>query len=106
MSRAILVTGATGKQGSSVLQALISAKADFQYLALTRNPASASAQRLAQKSPSIKLIGGDLDHPDEIFRAAKEKTSVPIWGVFSVQVSTPREISNRRKNLLTIATAC
>ncbi|RVX72029.1 hypothetical protein B0A52_04627 [Exophiala mesophila] len=90
MSRAILVTGATGKQGSSVLQALISAKADFQYLALTRNPASASAQRLAQKSPSIKLIGGDLDHPDEIFRAAKEKTSVPIWGVFSVQLASTK----------------
>lgn len=95
MSKAILVTGATGKQGSSVLQALISAKGDFQYLALTRNPASVSAQRLAQKSPNIKLVGGDLDHPDEIFRAAKEKASVPIWGVFSVQVSVLHQSSNQ-----------
>ena len=56
MSRTILVTGATGKQGGAVVNALLAANADFQILALTRDAQSASAQRLAKKSPNIKLV--------------------------------------------------
>lgn len=99
MSRAILITGATGKQGGSVLDALLAADGDFQYLAVTRNPKSPSAQRLAQKSPNIKVISGDLDHPDEIFKAAREATTVPIWGVYSVQVS-PIDIFSTFRSLV------
>ncbi|KAF1966494.1 putative nucleoside-diphosphate-sugar epimerase [Bimuria novae-zelandiae CBS 107.79] len=84
-ARAILITGATGKQGSSVVNALLRANADFEILALTRNAASPSAQSLAQKSKNIKLVTGNLDTPDEVFRNAKSVTKVPIWGVFSVQ---------------------
>ncbi|EXJ95693.1 hypothetical protein A1O1_00816 [Capronia coronata CBS 617.96] len=87
MSRAILITGATGKQGGAVVNALVAAKADFQILALTRDTQSPSAQRLAQKSPKIKLVTGNLDLPDEIFSNAKEATSAPVWGVFSVQIA-------------------
>lgn len=87
MSRAILVTGATGKQGGSVIDALLKANADFEILALTRNPSSASAQKLQQKSDRIKLIAGNMEAPQEIFKKAKEATSTPIWGVFSVQLA-------------------
>lgn len=85
-SRAILVTGATGKQGGSLIDALLKAKAPFEILALTRDAQSQSSQNLLQKSPSIKLIIGNLDAADEIFKKAKETTKTPIWGVFGVQV--------------------
>lgn len=86
MSKAILVTGATGKQGGSVISALLKANADFEILGLTRNAQSPSAQRLLQKSPKVKLVTGDLDDSDAIFRKTKEVTNLPIWGVYSVQV--------------------
>lgn len=85
-ARAVLVTGATGKQGGSVVNALLKAHADFEILALTRNAQSSSAQRLVQKSPKIKLITGNLDAINDVFQKAKEATKTPIWGVFSVQV--------------------
>ena len=86
MSRALLITGATGKQGGAVVRAL-AAKADFQILAVTRDLSSQSAQRLA-KFPNIKLVTGNLDDCGEIFKAAKTVSDEPIWGVYSVQVRT------------------
>jgi uncharacterized protein YbjT (DUF2867 family) len=85
-SRALLITGATGKQGGSVVNALLKANAPFEILALTRNAQSASAQRLLQKSPKIKLVTGDFSNINNIFQQAQAATNAPIWGVFSVQV--------------------
>ncbi|OAP63412.1 hypothetical protein AYL99_02639 [Fonsecaea erecta] len=87
MSKAVLITGATGKQGGSVVNALLRANADFQILALTRDAEGASAKRLLQKSPKIKLVVGNMDAADEIFAKAKVASNVPIWGVFSVQTA-------------------
>jgi uncharacterized protein YbjT (DUF2867 family) len=88
MTRAILVTGATGKQGGSLINSLLAEEdADFELLALSRDITSASAQKLAQKSPKIKLVQGDLNNAGEIFKNVREATSLPIWGVFGVQVS-------------------
>ncbi|KIX07841.1 uncharacterized protein Z518_02495 [Rhinocladiella mackenziei CBS 650.93] len=87
MSKIVLITGATGKQGGAVVNALLAANADFQILAVTRDPSSASAQKLAKMSPKIKLVSGNLDHPEDIFRTAKRMASAPIWGVFSVQMT-------------------
>jgi uncharacterized protein YbjT (DUF2867 family) len=85
--RTVLITGATGKQGGSVVDALLKANAPYEILALTRNAQSSSSKKLAQKSSKIKLVVGNLDKVDEIFRAAKLSTKAPIWGVYSVQVS-------------------
>jgi uncharacterized protein YbjT (DUF2867 family) len=79
---AILVTGATGKQGGSLINNLLKKNASFTILALTRDINSASARKLAQKASSITLIQGNLDDPAAIFKNAKR-----VWGVFSVQVS-------------------
>jgi uncharacterized protein YbjT (DUF2867 family) len=84
MALTILVTGATGKQGGAVIQALKGT--DFEILALTRNASSPSAQKLAQSSSNIKLLEGDLDDIPAIFQKAKTVTSNPIWGVYSLQV--------------------
>jgi uncharacterized protein YbjT (DUF2867 family) len=89
-SRALLITGATGKQGGSLVNALLKANAPFEILALTRNAQSASAQKLLQKSSKIKLVTGDFNAIDDIFRQAKKASTAPIWGVFSVQVRESR----------------
>lgn len=86
MSKALLITGATGKQGGSTIDALLKANADFEIIALTRNAQSTSAQKLRAKSSRIKLITGNLDDLTRVFENAKEATTLPIWGVFSVQV--------------------
>jgi uncharacterized protein YbjT (DUF2867 family) len=91
-AKPILVTGATGHQGSAVVDALHSNK-DFLLLAVTRNATSPAAQRLLTKYPGIKLIQGSLDSISELFNQAEkalEHSNHPttkIWGVYSVQVS-------------------
>ncbi|THW59208.1 NAD(P)-binding protein [Aureobasidium pullulans] len=87
MSKGIVITGATGKQGGATIDALISSpshSSDFTILAVTRNPSSASATALQNKSPAIKLVTGDLNDVPGIFNAA-EAIHKPIHGVFSVQ---------------------
>ncbi|KAL2828416.1 hypothetical protein BDW59DRAFT_143083 [Aspergillus cavernicola] len=103
MSKAILITGATGKQGGSVVNNLVSQDANVEILAVTRDVTSTSAQKLEKKSPKIKLVQGNLDQPDEIFANAKKVTSQPIWGVFSVQVPSlngKHEIEERQGKAL------
>jgi NAD(P)-dependent dehydrogenase (short-subunit alcohol dehydrogenase family) len=86
MTKAILVTGATGKQGGAVVKALLEAPnaADYTILAVTRKPESASATKLVEKG--VKIVQGDLNDVPAIFESAKKVASMPIWGVFSVQV--------------------
>ncbi|PNP43546.1 hypothetical protein TGAMA5MH_04518 [Trichoderma gamsii] len=86
MSRALLITGATGKQGGSAIKALLARNADFKILAVTRDVASPSAKSLAAASPRITLIQGNLDNTEAIFQSAKKAAQEPVWGVFSVQV--------------------
>lgn len=84
MSKTILVTGATGKQGGAVIKSLLDSGADITIFAVTRDPSSASAQALASTSPKIQLIKGDLNNPASIFSSAPE----PIHAVFSIQTPT------------------
>lgn len=86
MSRAVLVTGATGKQGGAVVKSLLQAKADFTIIAVTRNPSSPAAQKLKALAPNISLVRGDLSDAEAIFTNAKEVANGPIWGVYSIQV--------------------
>lgn len=91
--RAILVIGATGKQGGAVVNALLAlptngGQSAFTILAVTRNIASPGAQRLQTKSPNtIKLVQGDLNDCPALFAAARAAFGAPIWGVFSVQTA-------------------
>ncbi|KIW04620.1 uncharacterized protein PV09_04367 [Verruconis gallopava] len=93
MSRTVLVTGATGKQGGAVVDALLAQKdQNWTILAVTRNPNSEAAQKLAAKSFNVKLVEGNLDNVPDLFDAA-QKISGPIWGVFSVQVSQGKGVT-------------
>lgn len=62
---------------------------------MTRDSASGSAQKLTSKSPSIKLVQGNLDDVPGLFAAAKTVTNgQPIWGVYSVQISVGKGTSH------------
>ncbi|KAF9254135.1 NAD(P)-binding protein [Marasmius fiardii PR-910] len=84
----ILVTGATGRQGRSFINALTTpnsgSDSHFHILALTRNAKRASAQSLASKH--VTVIEGDLDAPDSIRKIFESQRNEGhgIWGVFCV----------------------
>ncbi|KAL4958123.1 nmrA-like family protein [Aspergillus filifer] len=83
----VLITGATGKHGGFLIRNLVQRKASFEIPAVIRDPASASAQKLAKLSTNIKLVQGDLGNPVGIFQNAQQLTKSPIWGVYSVQAA-------------------
>lgn len=87
MTKPILVTGATGKQGGALINALLASPqaSDFLLLAVTRSPESSSAWNLTEKG--VKVIKGDLNDVPAIFKAAEEAAGQPIWGVFSAQAA-------------------
>jgi uncharacterized protein YbjT (DUF2867 family) len=91
--RRILITGATGKQGGALLDALVSRPngSPFHIYALTRNKQSKSAQRLAQK-PNVSVIEGDLDDCPAILKQIDKP-----WGVFSVQLPLPNATTEERR---------
>ncbi len=76
-SRLILVTGATGHQGGSVLRQL--REKGFPARALVRDPDSPKARALAA---GAELVRGDMDDRESLERAAQG-----VWGVYSVQPS-------------------
>jgi uncharacterized protein YbjT (DUF2867 family) len=103
MSKVILVTGATGKQGGAVVSALLKSE-KFTVLAVTRSAGSSSALKLASKE-NVKIVEGNLDDVPGIFAAAKLISDEPIWGVYSVQISIGKGVTfdgeiNQGKSLI------
>jgi uncharacterized protein YbjT (DUF2867 family) len=88
-SKVILVTGATGKQGGAVIDSLLKQpQTSFTILAVTRDRSTPKAQKLARRSSRIRIVEGDLDNINGLWRDAQTAASPrPIWGVYSVQVS-------------------
>src|SRR6266576_4219350 len=71
-SKLVLVTGATGKQGGAVVEALLTR--GNQVRALTRNPASPAANRLRQQG--VEIAVGDFTDHDSLVRAARGADAV------------------------------
>jgi uncharacterized protein YbjT (DUF2867 family) len=100
--RRILVTGATGKQGGALINALVASPPTppFHLVALTRKANTARAQALAQK-PNVSVLEGDLDDCNAIFEGQQ-----PFHGVFSV--TTPiksEEVEEKQGKALVDAAA-
>ena len=91
MSKSFLITGATGKQGGSVLRALLAhpsfSPSQHTIYAVTRKPDSASAKSLAARSPAVKLVPGDLKNASAIFSSLPSKP----WGVYGVTMPGKNE---------------
>lgn len=76
MGKTILVTGATGKQGSSVVEHLLK-DGSFTVRCLLRNVESAQAKELFNKG--VQIVKGDLENVDELTAAMEG-----CYGVFGV----------------------
>jgi uncharacterized protein YbjT (DUF2867 family) len=89
----VLVAGATGRQGGAVVRHLLTK--GWKLRALTRNPDSYAARKLAEQG--IELTQADLDDPGSLERAARG-----VYGIYSVQdfwtVGARREVQ-QGKNL-------
>ncbi|KAF2084317.1 NAD(P)-binding protein [Saccharata proteae CBS 121410] len=94
--KTLLITGATGKQGGAVVDALLAlpdVEKTFLVLAVTRDASSASAKRLAARSSAVKLVQGNLADVPALFSAAVDSAQGPIWGVYSVQISMGKGVT-------------
>ena len=72
----IVITGATGAQGGSVLRAL-KATGHFSLRAVTRNPQSETAQALAKSG--VEVVKGDATDAQSM-----ERAFAGAWGAFLV----------------------
>lgn len=87
LNRTVFVTGATGKQGGSVVQHMLNR--NWKLRALTRDPASRAAKALADQG--VEVVRGDLEDPGSFEGALRG-----VYGVYSVQdfwsVGAKREV--------------
>jgi uncharacterized protein YbjT (DUF2867 family) len=74
--KAVLVSGATGKQGGAVTRHLLAK--GWKVRALTRSPEGKAARKL--QSLGVDVVRGDLEDRDSLARAAEA-----VYGVYSVQ---------------------
>ncbi|KEF55109.1 uncharacterized protein A1O9_08762 [Exophiala aquamarina CBS 119918] len=106
-AKTILIFGATGKQGSAVIDALLRADkhtdgASLNILAVTRDRNSHGALALAQR-PNVSVLEGDLADPEAIFDLATTNGN-SVWGVFGVQINSAEE-EKQGKALVTVSVA-
>jgi uncharacterized protein YbjT (DUF2867 family) len=99
----ILITGATGKQGGALIDALLKSPppTPFHLVAMTRNAQSAKAQSLSRQ-PNVSVLEGDLDNINEVFAKSKEQ---PFFGVFSVQTPMNPQVEEKQGKALVDAAA-
>jgi uncharacterized protein YbjT (DUF2867 family) len=74
--KTVLVTGATGRQGGSVIRHLLAA--GWRLRALTRKPDGGAARELAARG--IEVVRGDLEDPESLAGAVRG-----VYAVYSVQ---------------------
>lgn len=94
MSRTILVTGATGKQGGAVARQLL--RDGWDVRALTRSPDKEEAQDLYREGAEV--VKGDLNNRFGLRRLLED-----VYGVFSVQ--QPWEHGVKKESIQGIALA-
>ena len=95
-NKIILVVGATGTQGGSVIKHLL--KQNWKVQGLTRNPESEKAKILA--SQGVEILQGDLDNQEEL-----EKLFQDVYGVFSVQNTWTAGVENETAQGINVARA-
>ncbi|EJD36997.1 NAD(P)-binding protein [Auricularia subglabra TFB-10046 SS5] len=90
----ILVSGATGKQGGAVVDALLRRNTvdsvKYHVLALTRGTGGALSGR-----PNVTVVRGDLDDVPAIF--AQPEVSDNLYGVFSVQPAFGKSVTSENE---------
>jgi hypothetical protein len=95
----LVVVGATGTQGSSVVHAFLSASPPWRIRGLTRNPSSAASKALTAKG--VEMVAADLDDPSTLPAAFAGATAIfavtDFWGPFMALVQSHERQSRELK---------
>lgn len=79
----IVVVGATGNQGGSVVNTFLQ-EPDWRIRGITRNPASASASSLASRG--VEVVQADLDEPGSLTAAFQDAHAIfaitDFWAIY------------------------
>lgn len=97
--KTLIITGATGKQGGALIDALIAApgaEEAFEILAVTRDAASPRAKALAATHSNVTIVAGDISDPEALFAQIAADDMEPVWGLYSVQVNSDAEEAQGR----------
>jgi uncharacterized protein YbjT (DUF2867 family) len=81
MSKAILVTGATGQQGGATVDALLASASGWKVIALSRKPEAPAARALVARG--VQVLRGDMTD-----RASLREAMRGVHGVYSVQANS------------------
>ncbi|RPA78914.1 NAD(P)-binding protein [Ascobolus immersus RN42] len=105
MSKILVVFGATGIQGGSVVKAILAdpvLSRDFKIKAVTRDPSKDSAKALAQQG--VEVVKADLDSKDSLRDALKNAHTVFLVTDFFGLLRNPNPtLMGEGKNLMDVA---
>lgn len=89
----IVVLGATGNQGGSVIHTFLSTAPAWRIRGLTRNPSSAASQALAAQG--VEMVAADLDDRSTLHAAFAGATAIftvaDFWGPFMALAQDPAQ---------------
>jgi hypothetical protein len=92
----LVVLGATGAQGGSVIHTFLSTAPTWRIRGLTRNPSSTASQALSAKS--VEMVAVDLDDPSNLRAAFAGATAIfavtDFWGPFMALAQDPARQSH------------
>ena len=87
----IVVIGATGSQGGSVVQTFLSTSPSWRIRGLTRNPSSAASKALTAKG--VEMVAADVGDPSTLPAAFADATAIfavtDFWGPFMALARDP-----------------
>ncbi|ORY30795.1 hscarg protein [Naematelia encephala] len=104
MSKIVVILGATGKQGGSVINSILSdptAKPHFSLRAITRDTSKPAAKALADRG--VEMVAADLDHKDSLIKAFQGAYAVfavtDYWNTLSkdVEIQQGKNIADAAK---------
>ena len=102
MAETILVFGATGKQGGTVVRALLQSKDKFRIRGATRNPDSEKGKAL--RDQGVEVVKADLNDKQSIQRAVQGTQGVFL--VTDTNYAAPDMYAAELQQIKNIADAC
>lgn len=97
----IVVLGATGNQGSSVVDTFLK-DAAWRVRGLTRNPSSAKAKALSARG--VEVVQADMDDVASLSAAFRDANAIFVvsdfWGIYGALAQQEKDASEKPLNLL------
>lgn len=92
LPKKILLFGATGVIGKYILDALVSAKSDFEKIGIFTSPSTAEKKKHdidSLKAKGVEVVVGDVNNEADVVKAYEGKFSLHFPHDFMKMVATP-----------------